>query len=264
MIVEAELREIGIISRQTVSIKIKSNEAEGLRFVNKSGKIIEASVKNIYSSQRNTVLGDEDESICLVEHFLAACALMDIDDIDLFVDADELPFGDGSAAFWIEYFRKINLSQSQSLSKKLELKEEFIIFDENDPTRNIKVKPAESFKLSYILDLPNTVVGRQEANWDLASDSIESIAAARTFSTDEENKMLGLDQIVLGYNSKGFTKTLHYPSEPAYHKALDLIGDLRLVGFNPLRLNAHIISSKGGHALNAKLAKYLHELFINI
>lgn len=254
--------EKGIISRSDVNVKISANDGLGIRFILPSGKIIKASTESIFSSQRNTVLGDSEESLCLVEHFLAACSLLALNNLDVEVDNYELPFADGSAMFWIDCLRASGFAKENLLEqKRISLNEEFILVDETDVTRFIKVRPSDTFSVSYILDMPQNFIGRREAKWTLGEDSIELIARARTFSNEEENKLLGLDTWVLGYTESAFTKPLYSYNEPAMHKALDLIGDLRLIGFNPLSLNADIISSKGGHALNTKLACYLAKNF---
>ena len=253
--------EKGIISRSDINVKIRPNSGLGIRFILPSTKIIPVNTKSIFSSQRNTVLGDSDESLCLVEHFLAACSLLDINNIDVEVDNFELPFADGSAMFWIEELRKSQLVSENSLEKRITVSEEFIIFDENDISRFIKVRPSDTFSVNYVLDMPQSFIARREAKWTLGEEPIEVIARARTFSNEEENKLLGLSGWVLGYTETDFTMPLYSYNEPAMHKALDLIGDLRLIGFNPLSLNADIISSKGGHALNTKLACYLAKNF---
>jgi UDP-3-O-acyl-N-acetylglucosamine deacetylase len=55
----------------------------------------------------------------------------------------------------------------------------------------------------------------------------------------------------------GFSKPLHFTDEPVRHKLLDLIGDLALIGFNPMRLKARFISIKGGHEMDVELVKNL-------
>ena len=69
--------------------------------------------------------------------------------------------------------------------------------------------------------------------------------------------MLGLVNDVVSSNEDDFTMPLRSPDEPVRHKLLDLIGDLALVGVNPLRLKARIISTKGGHELDVDMAKKL-------
>ena len=51
---------------------------------------------------------------------------------------------------------------------------------------------------------------------------------------------------------------LRFPNEPVRHKALDLIGDLALLGI-PIR--GHIIAARSGHAANVELVKKIKETF---
>ena len=69
--------------------------------------------------------------------------------------------------------------------------------------------------------------------------------------------MLGLTKDVVSLTEDGFSYPLRFEDEPVRHKLLDLIGDLALIGVNPLRLNARILSIKGGHELDVQLAKKL-------
>jgi UDP-3-O-[3-hydroxymyristoyl] N-acetylglucosamine deacetylase/3-hydroxyacyl-[acyl-carrier-protein] dehydratase len=47
---------------------------------------------------------------------------------------------------------------------------------------------------------------------------------------------------------------LQFPNEPARHKLLDVIGDLRLIG---MPLKAHIIATRPGHYSNVQFAKLI-------
>jgi len=49
---------------------------------------------------------------------------------------------------------------------------------------------------------------------------------------------------------------LRFRDECARHKTLDMIGDLSLVAAD---LVGHFVSHRGGHRLNAMLARALHE-----
>ena len=51
---------------------------------------------------------------------------------------------------------------------------------------------------------------------------------------------------------------LRYPNEPVRHKALDLIGDLALLGI-PIR--GHVIAARSGHAANVELVKTIKTTF---
>ena len=51
--------------------------------------------------------------------------------------------------------------------------------------------------------------------------------------------------------------TLRFPDELVRHKALDVIGDLRLAGV----VRGHVIAVKSAHALNTSLAKKIYETY---
>lgn len=255
---EKTIQAWALISKELARARISFNNLNTIRFVFEA-EIIEAHHSKIFSSQRNTVIAKNNKFICLTEHFLAACALMKINGIDLELSQGELPFADGSSMLWYDFFNSINL-KTESDFKKLSLDHELIIEDENDNSRSIKIIPAEKFKLEYRLDYQRPFSMQYDFIWDESMDILD-VLKARTFSGLQENKMLGYQDWVLGMDETGFDQELHFKDEPARHKALDLVGDLMLSGFNPLRLNAHIISNKGGHDLNAKAAKKLSEYF---
>jgi len=255
------LIEKGLISRKEVSATVTANDADGIRFkLINSDNFIEADLNNLFSTQRNTVLSKNNDCICLTEHFLAACALLKITNIDVELSEPELPFGDGSAEFWLSFLQGLNLPTECFDVREFELKEDIEIIDENDSSRFIKICKSEIFKIGYQMDWDHPALGKQNYTWsDL--DPIKEIAEARTFSNEAENLALGLSGWVLGFNEAGFLQKLHADNEPARHKTLDLLGDLMLSGINPLTIKMSIISNKGGHELNSKAAAKLKEVF---
>jgi UDP-3-O-[3-hydroxymyristoyl] N-acetylglucosamine deacetylase len=253
----------GLITRNEIKASITKNRNDGIIFTvtGRSKDSVKAISTNIISTQRNTVLGNEHCSICLTEHFLAACALTNQKNINVEIDAEELPFGDGSAKLWIDLFKKHD--QINNITPNLTLSKEIKISDDNDPTRYIIAKPLTeaNFKATYNLDWQHPKIGQQSYTWDLSEDNIDEVANARTFSTEAENQMLGLSGWIVGITEDDFTMPLRFQDEPARHKTLDLIGDLYLSGINPLAVKMHIVSNKGGHALNSKMAQALAEHF---
>ncbi len=252
----------GIISRNKVKARIQINKDMGIRFVLGSGTIVEANIANLFSTQRNTVIAKNEECVCLCEHFLAACALANLTNVDLYINENELPFADGSAICWLDFFKESGLMQAKPPTA-LSLESRIVISDEQDDSRYIELVPADSFKVTYHLDWKHPLIGVQEYTWNSNTDSIELIAKARTFSNETENKILGLSGWVIGLTEDAFTHELHFFDEPARHKALDLVGDMMLSGVNPLSLGVHVISHKGGHELNSKVARYLADLYAN-
>ncbi len=256
---EQSLSAWGLISKEIVKAKLLKNNLGKIRFIYQ-GEVIEAIHTNIYSSQRNTVLAKNDQFICLTEHFLAACTLMKINGIDLELSHPELPFADGSSMLWYKFFEALQLEADTKDFGSIDLKSELLLEDDFDKSRFIKIVPSQEFLLEYRLDYERPFKMSHNYQWS-EKDELTDILKARTFSNLPENKLLGYQDWVLGMDENGFDQELFFEDEAARHKALDLIGDLSLCGFNPLRLNAHIISSKGGHDLNAKAAQKLADLF---
>ncbi len=274
-----EIKAKGLISRAEVTAKIIKNTGKGIRFfvredlgnfpesietglsLNDNEDAVIAHVSQISSTQRNTVLSNGKSSICLTEHFLAACALLNVKDIDVFLDQEELPFGDGSANLWLSLFKDTPFSEP-ILSSDVNLKEEIIIRDSQQPHKFIKAIPIDTnFNATYQMNWAHPKIGEQSFTWTLANSLAEEIANARTFSTEAENQILALSDWIVGITDTDFTMPLRFTDEPSRHKVLDLIGDLLLAGINPLRFKMQLISNQGGHHLNSLLAAKLSEQY---
>ena len=242
----------GLFSKEEVTVSInKAKKNTGIIFNEK----ILADVNNVSNSNRNTVLSNEKESICLVEHFLAACSLLGVNDLEVITDKNELVFNDGSASHWKEVFVKNNFCTA--ITEKYSLKEVLFVKDDK---RSIVAIPHDGFKVSYFMDFSHPALQKKFASWQ-KSEGVEKILRARTFATKEENDYFGMSDILLTLTEAGFNKELYEPLEPVYHKILDIIGDLRLCGVNPLEINMHVIGFKSGHTLNVELAKKLKNKF---
>ena len=249
----------GLFSKEEVTVSIsKGKEKSGIIFVLNNQRI-SAILKNVSNSNRNTVLTASGETICLVEHFLAACSLFGIDDIEVVTNKNELIFGDGSALHWYEAFSKAKFFTA--ISEKYDLKAP--IFVKHD-SREIIAIPHDGFKVSYLMDWSHPALGRLWASWQprVAGESYDStchrLLKARSFATKEENSFFGVSDRLLTLDKDGFNKPLHELLEPVYHKILDIVGDLRLCGVNPLEINMHVIGFKSGHGLNIEMAKELN------
>lgn len=248
----------GLFSKEEVTVSIsKGKEKSGIVFVlnNQRIPVILDSVSN---SNRNTALTNGNETICLVEHFLAACSLFGIDDIEVVTNKNELIFGDGSALHWHEAFSKANFSSN--VSEKYDLKAPIFVKDDK---REIIAIPHNGFKVSYLMDWSHPALGRLWASWkpkvdgELYETTCHKLLRARSFATNEENSFFGVSDRLLTLDKNGFNKPLHESLEPVYHKIVDIVGDLRLCGVNPLEVNMHVIGFKSGHALNIEMAKEL-------
>ncbi len=248
----------GLFSKEEVIVSIqKAKENSGIVFL-LNNKRISASVDNVTNAVRNTVLSKDGESVCLIEHFLATCALLDITDIEVKTNSNELVFEDGSAIHWYECFKNGGYIKSPLKTNQCyHLKEPIFIKSGN---KEIVAIPHSGFKASYLMDHPHKALGQMYASYDSNEDSFK-ILRARTFAGKQENDYFGVSDRLLTLDEDKFNKPLYEPLEPAYHKILDIIGDLMLCGINPLKINMHVIGFKSGHELNVELARKLKEAF---
>ncbi len=129
----------------------------------------------------------------------------------------------------------------------------------------MRAVPAVGLTLDVTLDFPGTSLGVQRTLWRLSDGSFRTeLAWARTFAfLDEVTAMRsvqlalggGLDNaLVFGPNGPLDPTALRTPDEPARHKALDLLGDLSLLG---VPLHARVTAVRPGHALTARLVAAL-------
>lgn len=254
MFLQTELE--GTLTKKSISLEFKEPKSKGIFFSFIDGTHFKVHTKNIVSATRNTVLGNENNNLCFVEHLLAAINLLCINKLEILVHGSEIPLADGSAAVWIDLLANWPFKE-QIQQESLRLKENLCVQEKSE--KAIFAYPSEEFKLTYLFESPINKA-QTWTTWSL-KDGIEVLAKARTFASEEEHQLLGLKGKMLSYNQNGFDLPLYSEDEPALHKLLDLFGDLSLTGINPLKIKAHFISFKGGHALNTQMAKCLQKIF---
>lgn len=206
-----------------------------------------------------TTLGCGDATIDTVEHVLAAVHGLGIDNVRIEVDGPEVPGMDGSAASFVFLLRAAGLFEQAARRRVLRVRHPIEI---RDGDRWIRVEPARELRISYAIDFDHPLIGRQKLR-DLVVDEgrfERELARARTFGFAEQVAALwragrargaSLDNtVVLGGDRVLNRGGLRFPDEFVRHKALDLVGDLALLG---ARLQGHVRVERGGHALHQRL-----------
>ncbi len=122
--------------------------------------------------------------------------------------------------------------------------------------------PHKGLRVTYTLDYDYPGLRAQTVSFDVDERTFSrEIAPARTFCTADEAKSLREAGYGLGADTRNtlvmspegpVENSLRFPDECARHKALDLIGDLALLG---ARLDAHVIAIRSGHQLNRRLVE---------
>ena len=99
-------------------------------------------------------------------------------------------------------------------------------------------------------------------------ENLNEIIEARTFgylSDLEKFQAMGYSKGVTIDNTVGlkddgtYTVPLRSEFEPVKHKILDIIGDLYLTGYNPLKMRANILVKEAGHGYHIQCAKLLKQ-----
>jgi UDP-3-O-[3-hydroxymyristoyl] N-acetylglucosamine deacetylase len=256
---ELEITSVSLMTGVECTAKIVPSDTKGIRF-HLAGKTIEAIIDNVVSTEHCVVLGNQDIKVMLIEHFMAACAICNIDAVDVYLSHFELPILDGSAKGWAELFCSAGLSKP--VTQKYSVTEPVSYI--NGKT-HLVVLPSDKLSITYSVNFNHPDLKQKWVSLDL--NNIQEITEARTFGYLAELEMLqkagfakGVSiENTVGLTQDGYTTELRSELEPAKHKILDLLGDFRLTGINPLSLNAEIIVKEAGHAVHAKVAKILKD-----
>jgi UDP-3-O-[3-hydroxymyristoyl] N-acetylglucosamine deacetylase len=211
-----------------------------------------------------TTLGVHGPDVGTVEHLLSALVGSGIDDLLVEIDGPELPILDGSAAPWLEAFHRAGLVRQSGAPEPFVPASPVAVTGPHG--KRIEIRPARDLRVSYTIDFPHPAIGRQSITVVITPESYaRHIAPARTFGFLAEYEALkahGLARgarpdncIVVGENGVE-NGDLRFADEFVRHKALDLLGDLALVGRPVL---GHVIAHRGGHALHVALARRLRE-----
>lgn len=222
---------------------------------------IEAHVRNVARVSYATSLMKHGVFLSTTEHILAALYSCGIDNVYVEVDALELPILDGSSKPFIEMLMQAGIRKLRRQRRYIHVVKP-LEFADGD--RRIGIYPADEFLVHCFVDYNHPKVGPQEVKMCVDRESFSrELAPARTFGFMKDFAGLQAMGLIRGgsvenaivLDDKVITNgPLRFPDEFGRHKALDLIGDLALVG-RPLK--ALVVAHKAGHALHTQLVTRL-------
>ena len=222
---------------------------------------IEAHVRNVARVSYATSLMKKGVLLSTTEHLLAALYSCGVDNVYVELDALELPILDGSSQPFIDMLAEAGIRRLRKRRKFLKVVRPL---EFTDGGRRIGIYPANDFQVRCFVEYANPDVGAQEIELHVTRESFcRELAAARTFGFVKDFEGLRRMGLIRGgslenaivLNEHGVMNgPLRFPDEFGRHKALDLIGDLALVG-RPLL--ARVEAWKAGHALHTQLVTRL-------
>src|SRR5579862_9093849 len=222
---------------------------------------IEAHVRNVARVSYATSLMKKGVLLSTTEHLLAALYSCGVDNVYVELDALELPILDGSSQPFIEMLVQAGVRRLRKRRRYLKVVKPLEV---SDGGRRIGIYPANDFRVHCFVEYAHPSVGSQEIELCVGRESFSRmLAPARTFGFVQDFEGLrrmglirggSLDNAIVLNEGGVMNGPLRFPDEFGRHKALDLIGDLALVG-HPLlaRVEAH----KAGHALHTQLVTRL-------
>lgn len=236
----------------------------GLRFLLPDGSApIPALLGNVASTVRGTNLSLGGRTVHTVEHILACCAGLGVHDLDILMDGPEPPAVDGSALPFAEAMLRAGVAEKDG--QEISPLSPPAAVELRDGEAFYRAEPAGSLSLRVIFDHPHPLLGRTEAALEITPENfLAGIAPARTFGLREELDGLKAAGLARGgslENAMLVEKDRilcsggpRFPDEPVRHKALDLLGDLALLG---APLFASVRAERTGHRNNVNFAKLL-------
>jgi UDP-3-O-[3-hydroxymyristoyl] N-acetylglucosamine deacetylase len=255
-----EAAGIGLHSGVPVNIRILPAPAStGIVFIRTDldNFQIPASWRHVARVSYATSLMRQGVLISTTEHLLSVFYSMGIDNVYVEIDNLEVPILDGSGEPFVRLIQDAGIRQYRRKRRYLRIRRPISVEDKG---KRISILPADSFRLTCDTDYPSPV-GRQSLEMEVTPENYAGgIAFARTFGWEsdlEQMRNMGLIRGASLDNAVCFTPTgvlnpdgLRAFDECCRHKALDLIGDLALLG-RPLL--GHVIAERAGHAMHAAL-----------
>ena len=221
---------------------------------------------------RCTMLSWNDVEVRAVEHVLAACAGLQVDNLAIELDGPEMPAVGGCAAEYVGALQAAGIVKQGKERSALRLTQALSV---HEGDASIVAMPGgDGLAVSYVLDVAEGYDHTEAFTAEVTPDTfVQELAPARTFGLEddyEEFERLSLGGGIDDGNAfvlcrDGVTRTpisraeaeLCFPQEAARHKVVDLLGDLALAG---LDLQARVLAFRSGHRLNGLFAKRLRSL----
>ena len=221
---------------------------------------IPANARLVGETMLGTTLIKDGIKVATVEHLMSALAGLGIDNLNVDLSAPEVPIMDGSAGPFVFLLQSAGI-QEQSVAKKfIRIKKKIRV---EDGDKWAELTPFNGFKVNFNIEFNHPVFNKlsKSESIDFSSTSfLKEVSRARTFCFLKDVEALRANNLTLGgsmdnaivlddyriLNEDG----LRYANEFVFHKILDAIGDVYLLGHTVLgEFSAH----KSGHELNNRL-----------
>ncbi len=259
-----ECKGVGLHSGAPVSLRIlpaKTGTGIVFRRTDLDGFTVEAVSRNVARVSYATSLMKKGVLISTTEHLLSAFIGVGIDNAIVELDNLELPILDGSALPFVKMIQDVGTRKQRRPRVYMRIRKELELREGN---KFIGIYPGNGYSVSYTIDFPHPLIGRETFQIDLSEGTYQTeLAPARTFGFLHEEIAMRNMGLIRGANmenclvldrEKVINGPLRYGDEFVRHKALDLVGDLALLGRQVL---GTIVADRAGHAMHTALVSRL-------
>jgi UDP-3-O-[3-hydroxymyristoyl] N-acetylglucosamine deacetylase len=242
-----------------------AGEGEGVRFVRADVKdkdnVIPAHALNVSTTQLGTNLTNSaGVTVATVEHLLAACSGLGIDNIVAELEGPEAPIMDGSAADFCRLIEDAGLREQDAERRRLVMLKPVEV---REGAKLARLSPGAGYEMRVGIDFASKAIGRQRFDFRMTPGAFgRELAFARTFGFAQEVEKLramgkarggSMDNaIVVDGDTILNPDGLKVPDEFVRHKLIDVVGDLYLAG-GPIE--GLYEGEQPGHALNNRLLR---------
>ena len=262
----ATVSGVGVHSGKPATLTVRpAGEGVGVVFVRSDVTDRDAEIPALVTQVTTTELGtnmsnEAGVSVATVEHFLAACAGLGVDNIIAELDGPELPILDGSSKPFVALLEQAGLRAQAAPKRVLKILKPVQV---RHGPKFARLSPGKGFTMNVVIDFPTKAIGRQEINFTMAPGAFaREVAWARTFGFAHQAEQLhamgkglgaSMDNTVVIEGDRILNADgLQAPDEFVRHKLLDVIGDLFLAGGV---IEGLYEAEQPGHALNNQLLR---------
>ncbi len=228
---------------------------------------VKADIDNVVDVTYGTTIAVNGVKVHTVEHVLAAIAGLGLDNLDIEVDANETPVGDGSSVPFMSTLQRAGMVEQEAEKQFIRIKQP--VYYRNEDVA-LSVLPSDELRVTMTIAFDHVAIGTQYASFVITPETfIKDIAPARTFGFLRDAKMLQEQGLIRGVSLENavaigdesiLNEDLRFPDEFVRHKILDLIGDMFLLG-RPIK--GHVIGVKSGHASHVKFSQEVKKSLLN-
>lgn len=230
---------------------------------------VQAVAENRISMALRTRLALGAAEVDMIEHVMAALYGAQIDNCEVHCTAAEMPGMDGSSFACSLALASAGIVAQSAERTTIKIEETIAVGDEKS---FVRIEPLDSdiYEVEYQLNYgKQSPIGIATFCGPVNPAAfLVNLAPARTFISQAEAEQLqqkGLgthvtDRDLLVFGESGpVNNQLRFDDECARHKALDLVGDLALIGAD---LVGRVIACRSGHQLNGELAALVRSRYL--